>query len=150
MSPSRATQTLCSMHLTSLPLPSSLRRTCASVQPTGHPFILHLHQVRPHRLHRTVIRVDYIVPFSALITAHLHLRRLCYVLVCVDCGLPRPGACHRALSTAWGLRLKNMRLFALGGFDKGLWQSTANNSNFEGKPKCKHFDSPSGATEGRR
>jgi hypothetical protein len=36
------------------------------------------------------------------------------------------------------------------GFDKGLWQSTTNSWNFEGKPKCKHFDSPSGATEGRR
>jgi hypothetical protein len=51
-------------------------------------------------------------------------------------------------------RLPTLRGFALhlciypysGGFDKGLWQSTTNNWNFEGKPKCKHFDSSSGAT----
>jgi hypothetical protein len=43
-----------------------------------------------------------------------------------------------------------MHLLTLRGFNKGLWQSTINNWNFEGKPKCKHFDSPSGGTEGRR
>jgi hypothetical protein len=47
-----------------------------------------------------------------------------------------------------GLRLKNVYLPTLGGFDKGLWQSTAKTQNLEGEPKCKHFDSPSGATGG--
>jgi hypothetical protein len=41
-----------------------------------------------------------------------------------------------------------MHLLTLRSFDEGLWQSTTNSRNFEGKPKCKHFDSPSGATEG--
>jgi hypothetical protein len=56
----------------------------------------------------------------------------------VDAGPPRPHA--------RGLRLKDVHLLTLQSFDKGIWQSTTNSWNFEGKPKCKHFDSPSGAT----